>query len=59
MGILKILEKYEIKINKTSFDDVYSEFSKNNLSETDIFNLSGVKEVVMTNNPFEKRSIRS
>ena len=54
MGILKILEKYEIKINKTSFDDVYNEFSKNNLSETDIFNLSGVKEVVMTNNPFEK-----
>lgn len=54
MGILKILEKYEIKINKTSFDEVYNEFSKNNLSETDILNLSGVKEVVMTNNPFEK-----
>ena len=58
MGILKILEKYEIKINKTSFEDVYSEFSKNNLSETDIFNLSGVKEVVMTNNPFEKKEYK-
>ncbi len=54
MGILKILEKYEIKINKTPFSEVYNEFSKNNLSETDILNLSGVKEVVMTNNPFDK-----
>ena len=54
MGILKILQKYEIKSFKTSFDELYSQFNKTALSESDIFNLAGVKEVVMTNNPFDK-----
>ena len=54
MGILKILEKYEIKYEKNSFNEILKEFNKNNLSENDIFNISGVKEVVMTNNPFDK-----
>ena len=45
MGILKILEKYEIKYEKNSFNEILKEFNKNNLSENDIFNISGGKKL--------------
>jgi hypothetical protein len=58
MGILKILQKYEIKSYKISFEKLHKEFDKRKLDELDIFDLAGVKQVVMTNNPFLNKELR-
>ena len=52
LGVLKVLQKYEITNFKINFYDLLKEVKKQKITENDIFDLSGVQKVVMTNNPF-------
>lgn len=57
LGILNIIKKYDINFNHLTFNQLCNEFKTNSLSEAEIFNLAGVKKVVMTNNPFDSTEI--
>ena len=53
-GVLTILSKLSIDYMSKSFDEINSEYSKLNLSDLQIFKISKISKVVMTNNPFDK-----
>lgn len=52
-GVLQVLQYYGIQNMRMSFQKINEIIKKNNLNESDIFEISGVKKVVMTNNPFD------
>ena len=53
-GVLTILSQLSIDYMSKSFDEINSEYSKLNLSDLQIFKISKISKVVMTNNPFDK-----
>lgn len=53
-GVLKILQSYEIKNTKQNFAKILDISKSLEFDEADIFKLSGVDKVVMTNNPFDQ-----
>ena len=53
-GVLTILSQLSIDYMSKSFDEINSEYSKLNLSDLQIFKISKISNVVMTNNPFDK-----
>jgi len=54
-GILKILQIYGVNDVNQKFETIFKITNENQLSEGDIFQITGVKQVVMTNNPFNKK----
>ena len=54
VGVLKILQIYGINHLNQKFEKILRITKDNKISENDIFQISGVKKVVMTNNPFDK-----
>lgn len=55
LGILNIIQKHDINPYRLKFEELLKEFEKNRLKENEIFEVAGVKKVVMTNNPFDKK----
>ena len=53
-GVLTILSELSIDYMSKSFDEIQSEYCKLNLSDQQIFKISKISQVVMTNNPFDK-----
>ena len=53
-GVLTILSELSIDYMFKSFDEIDSEYSKLNLSDLQIFKISKISKVVMTNNPYDK-----
>ena len=53
-GVLRILKIYGVNDVNQKFDKILKITNENQLSEGDIFSITNVKQVVMTNNPFEK-----
>ena len=52
-GVLSILKELNIEINKKSFLSICDEYDKKIQSDKNIFELSNVSSLVMTNNPFD------
>ena len=55
LGVVKVLQNYDIINCKLPLKKLLNEFNKLKITEKDVFDLSGIKKVVMTNNPFEKQ----
>ena len=53
LGVVKILRAYGIKDTSITFEKLYKIFKNIKISEDEIFYLSNVEKVVMTNNPFD------
>ena len=53
-GVLTILSELSIDYMSKSFDEIQSEYCKLDLSDLQIFKISKISQVVMTNNPFDK-----
>ena len=53
LGVVKVLQSYGIKNMLLPFNKIYKILQNIKVTENDIFQLSGVKNVVMTNNPFD------
>jgi glucuronate isomerase len=54
-GVLKILQIYGVNDVNQKFEKILKITNENQLSEEDIFKITGVKQVVMTNNPFNNQ----
>ena len=52
-GVLSILKELNIEINNKSFLSICDEYDKKIQSDKNIFELSNVSSLVMTNNPFD------
>ncbi len=52
-GVLTILNELKIEINNKNFESICNEYDKKINSDKNIFALSNVSSVVMTNNPFD------
>lgn len=57
LGVLKVIQKHDINPNNLKFEELLKEFEENKLSENEIFEIAGIKKVVMTNNPFDKKEL--
>ena len=53
-GVLKILKIYGVNDVNQKFEKILKITNENQLSEDDIFKITNIKQVVMTNNPFDK-----
>ena len=53
-GVLRILKLYGVDDVNQKFDKILKITNDNQLSEEDIFKITNIKQVVMTNNPFDK-----
>lgn len=53
-GVLRILKLYGVDDVNQKFDKILKITNDNQLSEEDIFKITNIKQVVMTNNPFNK-----
>ena len=53
-GVLTILSHLSIDYMSKSFDEINNEYSKLNLTDLQIFKISKISKVVMTNNPFDQ-----
>ena len=53
-GVLRILKIYGVDDVNQKFEKILKITNENQLSEGDIFSITNIKRVVMTNNPFEK-----
>ena len=51
-GVLRILKIYGVDDVNQKFDKILKITNENQLSEEDIFKITNIKQVVMTNNPF-------
>ena len=54
-GVLKILRVYGVNDVNQKFEKILKITNENQLSEDDIFKITNIKQVVMTNNPFDKK----
>ena len=53
-GVLRILKLYGVDDVNQKFDKILKITNDNQLSEEDIFKITNIKQVVMTNNPFDE-----
>ena len=53
-GVLRILKIYGVDDVNQKFEKILKITNENQLSEEDIFKITNIKQVVMTNNPFDK-----
>ena len=51
-GVLRILKIYGVEDVNQKFDKILKITNENQLSEEDIFKITNINQVVMTNNPF-------
>ena len=54
-GVLRILKVYGVNNLNQKFEKILRITNENQLSEDDIFKVTNIKQVVMTNNPFDKK----
>ena len=53
-GVLRILKIYGVDDVNQKFEKILKITNENQLNEEDIFKITNIKQVVMTNNPFDK-----